>query len=282
MNPEVARLRRQSAQRKYRKRLRAVRLLWSVAGVLLLVLVVETLVALSFSPRFWINRLDITGIETLSPGEVIRLTELREHSNYYRTSGSVLAERIRREPRVKSVHVARGAIGTLQIDVTERTAVARIGASRPPLYVDAAGIAFTRPVPPATAVPTVQGIRVTHPRRMQGQRLTSRAMTSVLQCLAIVRKSSSPRRAALPVTSILVAPSGRMMLVLRADVQVLLGEPTHLEDKIWMVEKMIVDASAKGFPLEKLAAIDVRVITAPTDAGASYRPKPHEEEGRRP
>ena len=35
MNPEVARLRRKAAQRKYVKRLRYVRLLWGIAGMLL-------------------------------------------------------------------------------------------------------------------------------------------------------------------------------------------------------------------------------------------------------
>lgn len=82
MNPEVARLRRQAAQRKYLKGLRYVRVLWAIAAVLLFMLVIEVVLALCFSPRFWIFRVVVQGNETIAEGDVLRLLRLPVESNY--------------------------------------------------------------------------------------------------------------------------------------------------------------------------------------------------------
>lgn len=279
MNPEVARLRRLSAQRKSRKQLRYVRALWGMAGVLLVVLVIEVLIALSFSPRFWIYRIEIAGTETLTRAEATRLTGLdpARRYNYYRVPLGRLAAGIRREPRVAAATVRRGPIGTLLVDVHERQAVCRLGYARPPLYLDAKGYLFTRPVAPTYSTPVVEGLTVPITPKMLGTPLTAVPVAHVLQCLATLREASpdSP----LEVARVVVTTRERMMLVLRQGTKIFIGEPKDFAAKAFVLGKTVVAASNQGYALGQLEYIDVSVISKPTDLGAVYRPKQTSEGG---
>ncbi|HEY3375855.1 MAG TPA: FtsQ-type POTRA domain-containing protein, partial [Armatimonadota bacterium] len=266
MNPEVLRLRRQSAQRKFRKRLRQVRLLWTVAGLLLIALVVEGLIALCFSPRFWIYRLQVTGVETLTPDEVIALTKLPAHMNYYRASLGAIAGRVRAHPRVREATVRRGPVGTLLIDVHERQAVYRLGDSRPPWYLDADGALFTRSLAPSPPVPTAEGIALPATAK-PGKRFKAKEAEKVLACLRALQDTDA-RDTSIQIARIILNPAnGGMTLVLRQGTKLLMGRPEYLTAKAWQIHKMIIAASAKGYSLEQIDYIDVHVITSPTDIG---------------
>ncbi|MHB9024366.1 MAG: cell division protein FtsQ/DivIB [Armatimonadota bacterium] len=272
INPEVLRLRRQSAQRKYRKRLRYVRLLWTIAGLLLVALVVEGLIALCFSPRFWIHQMNVTGVETLTPGEVIALTKLPARTNYYRVSLGAVAARVRAHQRVRTATVRRGMVGTLLIDVQERQAVCRLGYSRPPQYLDADGVLFTRSLAPSPPVPIAEGIPVP-PTAKPGARLESKEADAALACLAALRDTDA-KDAALQISRILRDPAtGGLTLVLRQGTKLLIGQPDYLTAKAWQIHTMIVAASVKGYSLDRIDYIDVHATTSTTDLGAVFKPK---------
>lgn len=268
MNPEVAVLRRQSAQRKYNKALSYVRFLWTFAGLLLIALLIEVVIALCFSPRFWIYRMDVTGEESLTSAEVIRLTHLPAESNFYRTSVRELAKRISREPRVQRVAVRRQNIGVLGIEVTERQPACRLGWTTPLTYLDADGYLFTRPKPPTAPVVVVEGVNLPTPLR-PGKRLTTDHVTELLACLTALRNTPADLPA-LDVTRLVISPRGGVTLKLRQGTRVYLGPPEDFERKIWVVRKTVIDAQSKGYSLDKLDYIDAKIIdrfASPDDNG---------------
>ncbi len=187
INPEVARLRHQAAQRKLRKQRRLVRLLWTIAGVLLILLLIEVPFAVSFSPRFWIYRITVLPTETITYAEVIHLLALPPRSNYNRVSLTKLAERLRRDPRVASAQVKHGPVGTLIVQVHERQAVSQVichgVATEPALYMDREGYLFSRPVPPSHPVPVVDGLELPPLTKVLGLQMTDTSSRAVLQLL---------------------------------------------------------------------------------------------------
>lgn len=277
MNPEVARLRRQSAQRKLRKRLRHARLLWLVAALCLLVLLGEVIIALLCSPRFWIYRITVRNLETLTKPEVIQLMQLPPHSNFHRVSLGALARRIATDPRVDHAQVQRGAVGVLTVAVQERQPVCQLGHTIPPLYMDAHGYLFTRPVPPETPVPVVDGVPLRGSlRRVLGTRVTSIPATAVLDCLESLRKPSGAE--ALEITRITVTPRGWLNLVLRQGTLVFIGPADDLAFKADCITSIIAKASGGGHALEQINYINVRFANRDTGVAGTFATKNDQEE----
>jgi len=272
MNPEVARLRRQSAHRKYVKRLRYVRVLWGFAGILLLALAVEVIIAVCISPRFWIYRLDVTPGETLSTPEIVRLMALPAQTNYYRAPLSQLSARIeQREPRVWHAIIHRKATGILTVEIQERLAQCRFGYDTPPRYLDGVNILFTRPVSPTPPVPVVEGVAL-NPPGVFGKPVSDERAHQVADCLAAVRQVF-PESPGLEIARIIVAPTDRMTLVLRQGTQIFLGFPKDFSEKMWVVQKIIVYASNAGYALDQLEYIDARTPELSAGLGGHYKPK---------
>ena len=280
MNPEVARLRRKAAQRKYVKRLRYVRFLWGIAGVLLLLLAVEAVLVLTTSPRFWIYRITVRGGETLTPSEVITLAEVPPHSNFYRLSLRQVAERITRgEPRALRVTVDRAALGVLSIVLEERRPLCRLGKEAPPRYVDGQGILFTRPEAPSPPVPVVEGITTPLPVSAFGKGVTADAVRAVIECLTTANAHSGGE-APLEFARVTLGPTGRMTLVMTQGVTVRLGTPDHLAEKMYVLRNTIVWLSSKGYALNEIEYIDVRSVLRAAGLAADY--KLRNQKGARP
>ena len=274
-NPEaeVARLRRQSAQRKYIKRMRLVRLLWALAMVTLVGLCIEVLVAVGFSPRFWIYRLDVKPMETLTRVEVVKRMALPEGSNFYRVSLREMEKRIGVDPRVAHAQVTRGTIGVLRVAVRERQPVCQIGYTDPPVYMDARGYVFMRPHPPNEQVVIIEGVKLPTYRSIAGKRLQNARVKSVQATLAHLSRGQG--EGTLDIARILVGQDGWITLVLKQGTQVFVGhyQDLDIQQKSWYIEKAIVAASEKGYALVDLDFIDVRYVVPETGMGIRFHPK---------
>jgi|GEM_PF-2252348 len=271
MNPEVARLRRKAAQRKYVKRLRYVRLLWGIAGVLLAALAVEALLVPILSPRFWIYRIRVTGGDTLTVPETITLARVPPRSNFYRLPLNRVELRITgSEPRVKRVAVSRDALGVLSIGLEERIPLCRLGSEEPPRYVDADGILFTRPQPPAAPVPVVSGVAVPLPESAFGKPVRLDSVRAVIDCLKAANMRSGVATP-LRFSKIILGTTGRMTLILRSGMLVKLGAPEHLAEKIYVLRNTIVFLSERGYSSNQVDYIDVRSVIRAAGLAADYK-----------
>jgi cell division septal protein FtsQ len=272
MNPEVAHVRRRAYDRKYRKHLRFARLLWGVVVLLLLTVAIEAGVALCFSPRNWVYRIEVTGTETLTPDEVIRLMALPPRSNFFRAPLGTLAARIAAEPRVQEARVRRGQVGVLIAELRERQAVCRLGYTRPPVYLDAQGVPFTRPTAPDPPVPTVEGLALNYTRLKLGTPLRMKAADHVRECLAALN-ATSLGKSRVHLSRVQLTPDGNYTLVLQPGTKVFLGKPKNFRLKTFILLQGIVQASTDGHALSQIAYFDLRYVVDATGKGAAMRPK---------
>ncbi len=278
MNPEVANVRRRAYDRKYRKSLRAARLLWGLVVLLLLALLIEILVATCASPRNWVYRIEVRGVETLTAHEVIRLMALPPRSNFFRAPLPALAARLAAEPRVRAARVTRGEVGVLVATVRERQAICRLDYTRPPVYMDADGVLFTRPTAPDPPVPAVEGLKLNYARLTLGQPLATAPAAHVRACLAAVNNPNLGASRIRP-ARVQVTPDGNYTLILHTGTKVFLGKPVNFGLKTFTLQQGIVQASADGYALDAIAYFDLRYVADSTGKGAAMMPKAPEKAG---
>lgn len=271
MNPQVAHVRRKAANRRYRKRLRIVRLLWAVSGLLLVALLVEVLLATCFSPRFWVHAITVRGTDSLTDAEVIRLVALPARSNFFRAPLGRLAERVMADPRVDTATVSRGDVGELIVDVRERAALCRLDGVRPAVYLDEHGVLFYRRRAPETPVPVVEGLNIPVRDLHLGQALTQDAAGQVRDCLSALQDDSLGK-AKLAVSRVKLA-NGVVTLVLRQGTKVFLGPPRDFRVKTWFLHTFIVQASNDGLALDQIEYFDLSAVTDYNSKAARMKPK---------
>jgi len=264
-------LQRQSAQRKYLKALRYVRMLWAIVIVLLFILSIEVVLAMCFSPRFWIYRVVVQGNETIAVDDVLHLLHLPAKSNYYRAPLRELATRVQREPCLRQVIVRRLGVGVLGVDIFERIPVCRLGHTLPLTYLDADGYLYTRPFPPNTPVPIIEGVTVPADAKL-GKPLHNSAITGILACLTALREKHQNDQELLA-DLLVMTPQEQLILVLRENTRVYLGTADDLLRKIWVVRHTIKEAQAQGYSLSNIQYIDAKVIERVPNANDNNDPE---------
>jgi hypothetical protein len=273
MNPQVAHVRRKAANRRYRQRLRMVRLRWAVSGLLVVVLLVEVLLATCFSPRFWVHSINVRGAQILTDIDVIRLMGLPARSNFFRAPLGALAKKIAADPRVESATVTRGEVGVLQVDVRERAALCRLDGVRPAVYMDGHGVLFYRRSAPETPVPVVDGLPVKIGEMRLGAPLTQETALQVRECLTALHDESLGK-ARLPVSRVRIdAKAGTFTLILRSGTKVFLGPPRQFRVKTWFLHTFIVQASRDGLALDQIDYFDLSSVTDYNSKAARMKPK---------
>jgi len=158
----------------------------------------------------------------------------------------------------------------LSIGLEERIPLCRLGLAEPPRYVDADGILFTRPQPPATTVPVVTGVAVPLPVSAFGKPVKLDSVRAVIDCLKTANTHSGVVTP-LEFSQIILGITGRMTLILKPGVIVKLGAPDHLAEKIYVLRNTIVFLSTRGYSLNQVEHIDVRSVIRAAGLAADYK-----------
>lgn len=282
MNPELARVRRVRMRQRHVRAVRFVRFLWGIAVLLFALLLVEAVVVILTSPRFWVYRVDAPAADTLTTAEIIRLAAVPPETNYYSINLGAVSKRIEAgDPRVHRAHVRKGAVGVLDIRIEERQPLVQLGHGEPPRYLDADSVLFTRPGALATPVPVVEGLPRALPTRAFGARLGGDARIRAVQSCLREMDRLFAEFGPLEIARVVLAPNGRMTLVLRQGTRIMLGDPIDFYTKLYAVRGSIIDASKSGFALQQLEYIDVSNTDRPVGMGAVWKER-HGEEGAAP
>jgi len=94
------------------------------------------------SSYFLVDHIDISGLMTVSPDEIMTVASYAKNMNIFDVDLIKLAERIEANPRVDKVTVKRKLPSTLILDITERAAVAVMPYSGYYVLVDRTGFAI--------------------------------------------------------------------------------------------------------------------------------------------
>jgi cell division septal protein FtsQ len=254
-NPRLARLLRERALRKRRDHKRWVRFLWKMVVILIVVLVVEVLYSSAASPRFWIYRIEVRGLDSLTEGEILRFAAVKDGTSYFRVRCKDIERNIRNgDPRVANVVVKRGDIGVLLIDVTERAPLCRVGETTPPLYLDSTRFLFTRPIPPRRPVPVITGIPV------PDEKPPYHTLNSPQACATADYLTEFPEASVkgIPIRASKgeVTVDGAITLYLEQGTRIIVGKSEHLKDKAFLLQKIVDYIKDDGSTLDNALWID--------------------------
>jgi len=140
----------------------------------------------SNNDRFKIEHLNITGGSTLSRDLIKEYTQLKEGMNLFSFNiNKVWRDFTKDQPNVKTMKISRQLPDTLEINITERVPIARIG-RKSPFVADNEGCVFTSPGS-SRNMPVITGCR--DPGMKPGARLHSTMAMAALEALEMSRSS---------------------------------------------------------------------------------------------
>ncbi len=228
-------------------------------------IVMAALLALAAFPQsslFTVERIDVDGANTLTPGSVGGIAGLRRGERLFAVDSSAALQRLRADPRIKTAEVRLRPPNTVFIVITERRPVVALAvgagfallaedlvvvalsddAGGLPVVVDhVAGVAWARPGAPAAS---------------EGARLAVAALPVIPPALR-----GDLRR-------IVVAPGGDFTIVLRTGLEVRAGGSAGLADRLAQVPQILDALRAKGLGASSL---DLRyagsVVIRPSSGG---------------
>ena len=221
-------------------------------SLLLILVTVGGVVAAAYALR--VTEVRVTGLRTLSAADVIRTSGVEVGQRILWIRLSAAARHVETIPAVQSATATRSLPGTVVIEITERTPVAKLGSSTD-LMSDAGGHIFEDPSAPR--LPELDGWRTSSGSR----RLLDGSSRTVLE--AFGRFPDALRRRT---QRIVVRPSFSLELAGRVEVR--FGRLTDLDTKA--AAALAVLAAQRGKPV---AYIDVQAPTVPV-VGPVVTPTP--------
>ena len=242
-----------------RRRLALYRRIWTFAWVLIIAFVVEALFIAWFSPRYYIYRMDVRNVETMTQEEVTKLADVKPGTNFYRADLAQIARRIKsQDPRVDNVAVERGSMGTLLLLVNERKAVCRIGTSEPPMYLDQKGYLFTRPVPPSNAVPMLTGVDAPNETNM-GKKLTDAYVVPMLKAIAAL-PAQTDKGFVLELATVKINDQSGVTYELTNGITIEYGQLNYPVQKATVLKSLIDQAINDGYTPDQLNILNVTCV----------------------
>jgi len=189
---------------------------------------------------------------TLPLSLIRRHTEGLQGQHWLVARTKPVERRLERVPAISRAHVTKWPVGEVTVRVEERTPVAAVPTPKGRLLVDAEGVVFTGPKPPAM-LPLLVSRQFAEVRL--GSRLPEREFVSVSTCLRTARRlgMGEPRK-------LIVDEGGAVTLFAEGPCRMRLGR-LDLERKLTLAKCAMDSLRRQGKPVRSL---DLRAIEAPT------------------
>ncbi len=236
---------------RHRARLRA------VAVAVAVVVVVTACVVLQRSPLFPLREVEVVGTKRLSADHVADIARVPSGATLLRFPADEVAERVSREPWVKSVSVSRVFPDGMRIRVYERSPAAMVDAGKVFWLVDSDGTIIAQPsVQETGSLVSIRDIPGLDPS--PGRKTTSEPLLNALRVLAGI----SPDL--LRQVKVVSAPSvDGTTLYTTGKVEIVMGSASEVLQKDVLTRRILSDQRGK------VVSIDVRTTDRPTWRGLS-------------
>ena len=202
------------------------------------------------SPYFTVKEVQVLGTKQVSPEEISALTGVVPGQNIFGLRTQDVVEAISGHPWVQSIALVRQLPDKVVLNVTERKPLFMVPYRTSFLKIAADGVVLAvRPTLNGQALPLVTGFSVQEEVRL-GQRLPGEEVASVSHCL-----QGLPAEFLSQVAEIHLDQSQEITLYMLNGVQILLGEPVKLKQKLALLTGTWSELGAHG---QKAASIDLR------------------------
>ena len=200
------------------------------------------------SPLFHAKTIDVEGGSHLKEAKILALAKVDGETNILWLSGGVVAERLTADPWVRAAEVGKRYPSTLTIVITERTAVAQMGAGHEWTLIadDGTALESSKRV---EDLPEIQGV--------PAPEIGSREGSSIPAAQAVAALTPSTREA---VERVIINDDGSLRMVLRDGGKVEYGPAEEFAAKGEAIGGVVTWASDNG---AKIRTLDVTAPSAP-------------------
>jgi cell division protein FtsQ len=224
-----------------------------VLGLILAVIVGACTLWVINSPVFRLRDLRVEGTKHLSAAEVRRLAGLTSDTNVVWTSGARVADRLERDPWVRSATVAKRLPAGIVISIEERTPVARVAVAGGHFAL-VSGDGVVLPARGAGGrVPTLQ---MAHP--VAGPATVAASLRGLEAALRVV--AALPPTVRLQVTTATQRADGTVQLALDRGTKVEFGDASSAVEKGRVLRSLLMWSAGHGV---SPGTINVEIPTAP-------------------
>jgi cell division protein FtsQ len=224
---------------------------WAIAGAATLSIAVVGM-GLTITPLFHARTIEVGGTHHLSERQVRRLAGVDAGTNVFSLDEGAVARRLERNAWILDATVTTSLPSTVQIDVTERTAVA-VAHTDEGFVMLAEDGSVLGPAHGA-GLPEIRALEA--PEGQLEQPVTGSMVSTATRAAAGFGPSLRPE-----IEAIVVEPDGTLTLELRDGVTVTYGGSNDLEAKAEALRAILDYADRAG---KELLSIDVETPAAPT------------------
>lgn len=200
------------------------------------------------SPLFHAKTINIDGESKLKEGKVLELASVDGSTNLIWLSGSAVSERLTAEPWIASADVNKHLPSTLTITITERHAVAQMGAGHDWTLIAEDGTALQQSKR-VSDLPEIQGA--------QAPGLGSTDERSRAAAKALAALTAATREA---VERVIIEEDGTLRMILRDGGRVEYGAADQFDEKGQAIGGVVSWATENG---AKIKTLDVTAPSAP-------------------
>ncbi len=202
------------------------------------------------SPYFRIAEVEVHGTQRVSPEEVIALTGVEPGLSIFSIRAQDVVKAVSGHPWIQDVDLARQLPDKVVLNITERDPFLLVPYRTSFLEVAHDGVVLAvRSTLSGQALPLVTGFSVEGEVRL-GQRLPDEEVTQISRCL-----KGLPAEFLTQVAEIHLDPSKEITLYTLKGVQILLGEPVKLKQKLALLSATWSELEAHG---QTAVSIDLR------------------------
>ncbi len=213
------------------------------------------------SPLFNISKIEVSGLNALTEEDVILHSGISVGEHIYKINTNLAAKLIATDPWVKSVTVKRRLPSTIQINVTERVAVAMVPYTNGVLQVDAEGYVLkTQKLLDGMPLMILAGISDIPADVLPGQQLESDSLKKGLSMVAVLTQD-----AAGIISEIDVSDTQQIIVQNIYGVEWRVGDGSNFMNKFKIANQITADEEAAG-RLGQIVYIDVSLMDKPTIA----------------
>ena len=212
--------------------------------LIIIVLIAGTTVFAFTSPIFNIQKIEVNGNEKISKETVISLSDIKEETNIFRNSKSVIAEKIKSNPYIDKVEIKRNLPDTIQITVEERKIAYQIKVIDSFVYIDYQGYILEKSSNDAK-VPIIEGLHTTTDELLKNARLSDSDISKLNIILKIVDNAKSLDIYNI-ITKIIIQNNEYQIYFDSSNKTAYLGDETDITNKMLYVEAILNNEKTKA------------------------------------
>ena len=203
----------------------------------IIILLIGTIIFALTSPIFNIKEIEVEGNEKISKETVVSLSDIKEETNIFRNSKSIIENKIKTNPYIDKVEIKRSLPDVLKIKIEERKIAYQIKVIDSYIFLDYQGYILEKSAQPEK-VPIIEGFNTTTDELLKNTRISDNDIQRLNTILKIVDNAKSLKIYDL-ITNINIENNEYIIYFKSKKKHAYLGDGTDITNKMLYVSEIL-------------------------------------------